>query len=318
MDPLADMLALAAVKGSVAASVVAGEPWGLRLDAVPGAAFHAITAGTAWLMLAGHPPRHLLPGDAVLLPRGAPHVLASSPDAPVRPFDHVRAETAAIEEGVDVAVGQPPTTTRVLCASYRHDSTATLAAFDLLSDVVYLPALHASSSLRSSLRLLADELAQPAPGIRTVLDHIVNVLLIQVLRAWISSPDAAHRPPSWLRGLSDPTTRAAMTHLHNAPAHPWTIGELAHAVGVSRATLSRRFAAEIGETPGNYLSNWRMELAAHRLRHGDEPVGRIAHGVGYTSEYAFNRAFARHHGQPPGRYRARAMSCAPQGDQMKR
>ena len=67
---------------------------------------------------------------------------------------------------------------------------------------------------------------------------------------------------------------------------------LASEVHVSRATLARRFAEAVGEPPLAYLARWRMHLAAHRLRYSTDTVETIAHAVGYTSEYAFNRAFA--------------------------
>jgi len=302
MDTLTDVLTLAAVRGSVAASVAAGGDWGLHLAAVPGAAFHAITAGVGYLVLDGQPPLQLLPGDLVLLPGGAPHVLAGRPDAPARPFDHARAE-AALEDGGELAVGEPPATTRILCASYHHDPAATLATFSLLPDVMHITALAAPQALRTSLQLLADELRHPGPGSRALLDHVVNIMLIQLLRTWIAARDMSGRPPSWLRGLADPITRTALAALHADPAHAWTVDALARQVGVSRATLSRRFASEVGLAPRDYLTTWRMEVAAQRLRAANDPIGAIARSVGYTSEYAFNRAFARRHGLPPGRYR---------------
>ena len=302
MDTLTDVLTLAAVRGSVAASVAGGGDWGLRLDAVPGAAFHAITAGVAYLVLDGRPPLQLLPGDLVLLPSGAPHVLGGRPDAPVRPFDHARAE-AALEDGGELAVGEPPATTRILCASYHHDPAATLATFSLLPDVMHLTALAAPHAVRTSLELLAQELRHPGAGSRAVLDHVVNILLIQLLRTWTEDSDMSERPPSWLRGLADPITRAALAALHADPAQPWTVNTLAREVGVSRATLTRRFASEVGHAPRDYLTTWRMEVAAQRLRTTNHPMGAIARSVGYSSEYAFNRAFARRHGLPPGRYR---------------
>ena len=61
----------------------------------------------------------------------------------------------------------------------------------------------------------------------------------------------------------------------------------------SRATLARRFTQQVGEPPLSYLTRWRMALAAERLRTTALPVAVIAREVGYTSEYAFNRAFAR-------------------------
>lgn len=303
MDILTDVLSLAAVRGSVAASVVAGPDWGFRMDDMPGAVFHAVAFGTAHLMIDGREALPLSPGDVVLLPGGPTHVLASGPRATVRPFDHERA-AVAVAAGKDVHLGKPPVSTRILCAAYHHDPAATLATFSLLPDIVHVPALTAPHALRSSLQLLSDELSQPGPGMSTVLDHIVNILLIQMLRAWLATSERDERPPSWLRGLADPVTRAAMAELHGEPSRPWTVEALAREVGVSQATLVRRFVSEVGCAPGEYLRSWRMELAAHHLRTTEQPVGRVARDVGYTSEYAFNRAFARRHGVSPGRYRA--------------
>jgi AraC-like DNA-binding protein len=49
-----------------------------------------------------------------------------------------------------------------------------------------------------------------------------------------------------------------------------------------------------------------MDLAAQRLRDSNDTVATIARSLGYTSEYAFSRAFARARGTSPGRYRAQS------------
>jgi len=72
---------------------------------------------------------------------------------------------------------------------------------------------------------------------------------------------------------------------------------------VSRATLTRRFSQTVGQAPLTYLTRWRMDLAAQALRDTDRPVDAVGRDVGYTSEFAFNRAFSRAYGTPPGRYR---------------
>lgn len=307
MDALGTVLATAAVEGSVAANLRAGDSWGLRLASTPGAAFHAITAGTATLTVDGRSTLKLMPGDTVLLPFGDAHVLASGPGAPVRDFDHVRAE-AAVGVGEAIAIGDGPASTQVLCASYRVDPAATVTPFAGLPRVLHVPALSAPPALRSSLVLMADELGDPGPGVQAVLDHIVNVVLIQMLRVWIEDPGHPEGPPSWLRGLADPVTSRALSELHRDPAYRWTVDSLARRVGVSKATLARRFESEVGRPPGEYVTAWRMELAAHRLRRSNQPVGAVARAVGYQSEYAFSRAFARYHGAPPGRFRAGAHS----------
>ncbi|MCL9792774.1 helix-turn-helix transcriptional regulator [Frankia sp. AgKG'84/4] len=99
---------------------------------------------------------------------------------------------------------------------------------------------------------------------------------------------------------------AVLNALHADPSRAWTLNSLADHVAVSRATLARRFPALVGETQAAYLTRWRMDLAARRLRDTDDPIEVIARAVGYTSEYAFSRAFSRDRALPPGRYRVQS------------
>jgi AraC-like DNA-binding protein len=112
--------------------------------------------------------------------------------------------------------------------------------------------------------------------------------------------------PSWLMALRDPPVARVLALLHARPAESWTLELLAREVHLSRATLARRFTSAVGESPLSYLARWRMHLAAQRLKDTSDAVATIARDVGYTSEYAFSRAFSRHRGQPPGRYRRAA------------
>jgi AraC-like DNA-binding protein len=301
MDVLGDVLAAGGVVGTVAATVDAGEHWGLTLDEVPGAAFHAITTGTAWLRLPDGPTLTLMPGDVVLLPRGARHRLAAGPHEPLVPFDHLAAEQSVRTRGV-LRVGAPPVRTRILCASYRHDPAISTPVFDLLPELVHVPA-GTGGALDDSLRLLAGEVAESRPARAVVLDRLVDILLVHVLRAWLHDTRDP-LPASWLGGLSDTVVAAALTAMHAEPAKDWTLHALADAASVSRATLVRRFTGAVGESPGTYLTRWRMDLAARRLRDTDDPVSVVARSVGYTSEYAFSRAFSRARSLPPGRYRS--------------
>ena len=305
MDALTAVLTAAGVRGTVAATLSAAEPWGLTLDAVPGAAFHAVTDGTAWLRIPGRPGTRLMPGDVVLLPTGIPHVLASAPDASIVPFDHLAAEQA-LAAGDELRLGTGIGQTRILCASYHQDPATTVPLLTLLPDVLHIPSRQAGAALDTTLRLLAHEIGRPQPGAAAVLNRIVDILLVQLLRAWLDSGQAHDRTASWLSALTDPVAGPALAVLHNQPGRDWTIPSLAAAIGVSRATLARRFPAQVGATPAAYLTRWRMDLAAQRLRDTDDTVGAIARSLGYTSEYAFNHAFTRARRIPPGRYRTQS------------
>ena len=301
MDPLADVLDLSHVRGALLGSVRAEAPWGLALPSSHGASFHAITSGTAWLRVSDQAPIHLMPGDLALLPSGAAHRLSSEPDGECRPFDHVVREQLMTPEG-DLPLDGPDATTTFVCTGYEYDDDVAQPLLALLPPVLHTPADPVNGGATAALvQLLAGEVGLRDPGARAAADRLIDLLLIGVLRAWATAN--GDRRASWLSALRDPTIARALAALHERPAEPWTLAALAAEVNVSRATLARRFRELVGEPPLGYLTRWRLDLAARRLKDTDESIDAIARAVGYSSEYAFNRAFRRHRGVPPGRFR---------------
>ena len=304
-DPLADVLDLARVRGALMASVRAGHPWGLDLPQSPGASFHAVTSGLLWLRVAGPPARPAVGGrPAAAADRYRARARVRAPTAR-RSRSTARSSASSIGADGELRLDGGGATTRILCAAYDYDRDIAHPLLALLPDVLHLPADPvAGAKVAAILALLAGEVGEHRPGARTGVARLIDLLLIQVVRWWIATGDDGRA--SWLRALRDPMLATVLAALHERPAEPWTVERLAATAHVSRATLARRFAEEVGEPPLAYLTRWRMDLAARRLRDGDEPVETIARAVGYTSEYAFNRAFSRHRGEPPGRFRRHA------------
>ncbi len=166
-----------------------------------------------------------------------------------------------------------------------------------------------NTQLRMTVELLTAELAHPQTGTTAAVNSIVDLLLIQFVRVWLARHPEGDSG-SWLGALRDPVVRDALERVHARPEHPWTTASLAAATAVSRTTLSRRFRSALGQTPGAYLTQWRMDLAAVRLRDTDEPVESLSGAVGYASPHAFSRAFRRARGLPPGEYRVRVRAEA--------
>ena len=135
-----------------------------------------------------------------------------------------------------------------------------------------------------------------------MLDRLLDLLLISALRAWFARPDAA--PPAWYAANADPLVGRALQLLHHNPARPWTVGSLATATGVSRATLARRFTTLVGEPPMQFLTGWRLALAADLLRDPDTTLSAVAPRVGYSSPFALSTAFKRARGVSPREHRA--------------
>jgi AraC-like DNA-binding protein len=309
VDALAEVLRVSRVRGAVLAQVTASDPWGIDVAATSGAAMHAITSGTAWLRLAGTRPIQLMPGDVVLLPTGAAHTVASAPSGPATALGRV-AKAQQLQPGGELRFGGDGARSRFLCAGYDYDFEVAQPLMAALPPVVHIPAGEPgrdgpTPGTTAVLHLLDGELTGQQAASATAVDRLIDVLLVQVLRAWLGRPEAA-TGTSWLTGLRDPVTAAALTRLHTEPAHPWTSDSLARTVGVSRATLTRRFSDHVGQAPLAYLTRWRMDLAAQALRDTDRPIDAIGRSVGYSSQFAFNRAFTRNHGTPPGRYRTMA------------
>lgn len=172
---------------------------------------------------------------------------------------------------------------------------------DALPPLAVLPAPACAPAL---VQALAAEVDRPRPGADAVLDRYVDLVLVEAVRAWFDSPDA--QPPGWWSARSDPLVARVLALVHDRPAEPWTLERLAAEVSCSRAGLSRRFRAGVGESPIGYLTGWRLDLAADRLVADRAPVEAVARSVGYANAFAFSTAFKRRHGCSPRTYRETA------------
>ncbi|MFB8140880.1 AraC family transcriptional regulator [Streptomyces parvus] len=301
MDALTGLIDAQLVRGVLGARIAAGDDWGWWSAEQPGAAFHAVTSGTVWIAPEGSESLQLRAGDVLLLPSGRAHALASDPEALARTMPgHSDGYTLAADGTVRMGRGQAHT--HILCAHYTHDPTTSGSFLAALPETVLLRGQGDGGGLAETIRLVGRELTAPRPGSQVVLARLVDVLLVQALRDWLERDDDGAVSP--LHALRDPVVSAVMALIDAEPGRAWTAAELARAAGVSRATLARRFPAALGETPAAYLTRRRLDLSARRLRDSDDSLERIARDVGYTSAYAFSRAFSRARGVPPGRFRA--------------
>jgi AraC-like DNA-binding protein len=192
--------------------------------------------------------------------------------------------------------------TVLLCGAYTFHGHVCDSLLATLPPLLALQGVATSDPpLRVALGLLAEEVQREAPGQQTVLDRLLDLLLVYALRAWFARDEAA--PPRWYAALDDPAAGPALRALHAAPERAWTVADLAAEAGLSRAAFARRFTELTGVAPLTYLTRWRMTLAQEALRRPGATLAGVAHEVGYGSEYAFANAFKRHHGVAPGRWR---------------
>jgi transcriptional regulator GlxA family with amidase domain len=160
--------------------------------------------------------------------------------------------------------------------------------------------------LNSTIRFIAQEARQRLPGSETVITRLADILVIQAIRTWIESVREQER--GWIAALHDRQIGKAMTLMHRQPERDWRVASLAREIGMSRSGFSARFTTLVGESVLQYLTGLRMQLAHRELRQSVDSLAKIAERVGYHSEPAFNRAFKRVVGVPPGAVR-RSVQC---------
>jgi len=143
-------------------------------------------------------------------------------------------------------------------------------------------------------------MAEQVPGSEIVANRLAEVLFIQVLRAHIAS--GPERNKGWLRAVFDPQIGTALSAIHERVNTPWTVESLAEAAGMSRSAFAARFKELLGQTPLEYVTEWRMQKAIQLLQQHDKKLIDIARLVGYESDAAFSKAFKRVVGANPGGY----------------
>ena len=313
MDALSEVLRVVRLVGAIFIHGRFTAPWCYQSPSADAAApclepgaervviFHLITEGECFVELAGEPPMRLVAGDAIILPQGDAHRMTSEPGLP--PATGARLDEVLSRRPRMLAYGGGGATTRLVCGYLACD--ARLARL-LLAGLPRLLRVNVRGSnagiwLESSVRYALAEARSPRPGGAGVLAKLAELLFIEVLRLYTSEQGEGRT--GWLAGMGDRIVGSALTALHSRPAQAWTLEELARTAGSSRSVLAERFQQLVGTAPMQYLTQWRMLLAANLLCRSNAPLARIAEDVGYQTDTAFSRAFRREYGCPPAAWR---------------
>lgn len=264
--------------------------------------FHLILDGEARARLDDSGDVALKAGDIVAFPQGDAHRMWKG--RPVRWHDTApvvrRALAGHFEAARTSGAGEA---TRFVCGYFRCDRFVADVILAGLPPIFSVSVRDADrrSWLEDAMVFLAAEAASDHAGRSALLTKLSEALFVETLRRWMASLPAEQS--GWLAGARDAIVGRALAELHRAPAKRWSMDMLARAAGTSRSTLVERFVHYLGEPPMAYLARWRLRLAARLLTTSQHSVIEIAGEAGYESESAFNRAFKRAYGAPPGRYR---------------
>ena len=321
MDVLSDALRAVRLEGALFLNGEMHAPWcvnvprggeiaqALKPAAERLAICHLILEGRCWVQVDGEPPAALTAGEVVTFPQGHAHVLGSSLQHAAVAIDHM--VSPRMPELARVRYGGHGERTVVVCGwfAYGDDLPDPLTPNLPRMFITPLRARPAGAWIERSVAFVLEEGARGSPGSDIVASKVAEVLFAEALRGYVESIPDNHG--GWLSGLRDPQVGRCLALMHGNPARAWTVEALAQEVATSRSVLAERFTERVGMPPMQYLTRWRMRLAARLLRSRQGPLARIAQEVGYESEAAFNRAFKRAYGMPPGLWRQRPPPAAP-------
>ncbi len=314
LDPITDIFRTLHVTAFGQHRLEATAPWGLiqekqteekvtpsdkKISPKDLAHFAMLSRGNCWLSVEGIPePIPLTGGDCILLARGTSIVLRDSPRT--RPRSTFR-EIAAKANGNVAHHGGGGAPTTIVCGSMSFDRASLRPITQLLPSFILIKAEQARTlALHDTMRALASEMAEQVPGSEIVANRLAEVLFIQILRAHIAS--GPERNKGWLRAIFDPQMGTALSAIHDSVNTPWTVESLAGAAGMSRSAFAARFKEQLGQTPLEYVTEWRMQKAMQLLQQRDKKLIDVARSVGYDSDAAFSKAFKRVVGANPGEY----------------
>jgi AraC-like DNA-binding protein len=317
MDALSDVLKSVRLQGAVYLNAEFTAPWCIRgelglqsvRDRLEGADhvafFHFLTEGACKVRhVDSGEERDAAAGDLILFPQEGRHLMGTDLHlAPMERSASLEAVPGADPEVFSMRHGGGGAPTRFICGYLALSRGAFRPLLESLPPILCIRVGDgpAAGMLRELFRAGVRESLAKTPGASSTLAKVADLLFVEAMRRHMEQ-----LPPGgkgWLAAARDPQVGRALALLHGDPSRPWTVDDLAKEVALSRSALGERFTSLVGEPPMQYLTRWRLALAAQALRDGREPIARIAEKSGYESEAAFSRAFKREFGVPPASWR---------------
>ena len=315
MDALSEVLRLVRLTGAVFLKAEFTAPWAvasppshvLAGSLLPHSdhfvEYHLVVKGSCFIRVPGGEPVALDEGDLVMLPRGDSHHLTSDAVSTVDAVSAAELRLPAYGDIVSYHSGGGGALTQIVCGYLAIDRTLCASLIAALPRVLRVSARggEVNAWLDTYMRFSLLERGEERPGGACVLSKLSELMFVEAIRRYVES-----LPPGetgWLAGVGDPMVGKALALMHRSPASPWTVEDLGRSIGLSRSSLAERFTEMVGQPPMQYLTQWRLTLAAHMLLTTRKAAALVAEAVGYDSEAAFSRAFRREFGAPPATWR---------------
>jgi AraC-like DNA-binding protein len=303
-DALTEILLGLRLDGVEYGRCVMRPPWAVAFPARREASFHFVAQGSCWMRTATRDWLQLNPGDAVLLPHGTAHVMASSPDLPAVEIDTLARK--AVSENLYLVNGAGPQDAAaeqvLFCGAMRFNLDPLHPLLAMMPEAMRAADLgQRDPAVHAMLEAMEREVALDRIGACGILARLADVLAASIIRAWVEC--ACSDASGWIAAVRCPQVGRVLAAIHRQPERDWSVGELADVMGASRSSFIDKFSSAVGETPAKYVAKVKMFQARHWIARDGMRVATVANRLGYDSEASFSRAFKRIIGHPPSEAR---------------
>ena len=300
-DVLGDILGTLRLRGSIFFRSELASPWGMLLQPTDSPRFHIALRGQCVVGSASgraEPIVRLDEMDIVVLPHGNQHWIADRPGRALIPSERAG---EACELG-DPLFQRGEITNKLICGIIRYEQDMQHPMLSSLPEVLHLSGLNPDDPIWLTVRLIDRQMEAAGRSTVTLTDRLTEILFLQLLDRHI---DGAETPVGFLGALADRGVHRILELIHDAPHEPWTLERIGRAVGMSRATVARRFSRAVGMPVLAYLGEWRMLKAYHLLKHSNLSVEAVAEQVGFSGARSLSKAFRRKYDVTPTELRNR-------------
>jgi AraC-like DNA-binding protein len=319
-DTLSEVLQAVRLRGAVFFDVDARAPWVAETPPAQVIApavmprsehvieYHVITRGGCWAQIAGEgEPVRLEAGDVVAFPQGDAHILSSEPGmrgkVDLGEFEVLK----GMQLPLAMNLNGDGATTQIVCGFLGCDARPFNPLLQSLPRLLHVrPSPDSKAPTEAFMQFALLETREQRVGAAGMLSRLGELMFGELVRRHVEAMPEDGR--GWLAGLRDRHVGKALAVLHADPRRDWTLESLAREAGLSRSAFATRFSGYIGMAPMQYLTRWRLQLAASQLSETDTGIAMIAERAGYESEAAFSRAFRKAVGMPPAAWRGRNQS----------
>ncbi|WP_454857744.1 AraC family transcriptional regulator [Rhizobium binxianense] len=302
MDPLTEIFSTMNIKKAGFTRLNAYAPWGVQSHGDAAVNFVLVVGGTAILTTRSHP-------GSILLREGDVFILLG--DEPYRLYDDEGStmtacvDVEALRVGNRIQFGGGGAVTTFISGFFEIDRRHAKPLSSVLPATLHLKREeNRSAAFQSVLELLASETEGVRLGSEAASARLFELLFIHAVRAFVE--EYSMPKTGWLAAAADRNLAPAIRAIHAEPGTAWTVEMLAKTAGMSRSAFASRFKSVVGQTPLNYVTDWRIHKAGRLMENDSLRIAGIARSVGYASEAAFTKAFKKVTGSKPSEFRKAA------------